>query len=112
MTKEEFEDEVAVHQLRNKELLGMLRGEYEVDVSKPREIDHHFWAKDKQTADKLSKALSDKGFRIHVDRSTGKLWAVEATVQQSPNEAVADAHVEQLVRIAADAGAQYDGWGT
>src|SRR3954462_6086353 len=105
MTPEEFEDEVSIHQARNKELLGMLRGEYEVDVSRPREIDHHFWAKDKQSADKLSKALSGQGDKIHIDRSAGKLWAVEATLQRSPNDAVADALVQQLVKIAADAGA-------
>lgn len=116
--KEEADIQEAVrsHMTRNAQLLRTLQAKG-VDLTKPREAEHHFWASSGRAANSLADELRSLGYSGPTvsshDLSNGsKLWSVEAAIEQTPEEAASRRLSESLVRLASQFGAEYDGWGT
>ncbi len=102
------------HAVRNAALLKdlRLRG---VDVSLSHSVEHHFWARDQRSAALLAQRLYELGHLIlvisPVDEDGSKMWNVEAGIQRTLEDAGGERVTDELVRLAAQFGATYDGWG-
>ena len=90
-----------------------------LDLQQSRSVEHHFLAENQQNASLLARALYEKGYLILMlapsdseDGSHSSCWNVEAQVQHTPEEAASSLISEELVRLAAQFDAVYDGWGT
>lgn len=110
----DIQESIAGHTARNAALLAdlRLRG---VDLSRPQSVEHHFWAASQKSAAFLAKRLYELGYLILVisptDEQGSKVWNVEAGIQRTLADAGSEAVTEDLVRLAAQFDAIYDGWG-
>jgi hypothetical protein len=115
-TEEEIESAVAGHRARNAELRLHLTRKG-IALSEGRPVDVHFLADDQHDAAMLARELFKKGFLVKLlapagqDESDGR-WSVEAGALVPPDQILGERLTAQLVRMAADCGAVYDGWGT
>ena len=107
--------QVVSHANRNEQLRKVLLG-HKVPLGAPRAIDLHFWTNGKEAADRLADALRVRGYDIRVEQPAASeesgLWNVEASVNQTPSLTLSDSFTEDIVRLAVQAGGNYDGWGT
>jgi regulator of RNase E activity RraB len=115
VTEDEIQAAIAGHRARNAEL-GRVLASKGVELTEKRPVDVHFWADDQHDAALLAKEGFRKGFLVKLlcpsqDSGDGR-WNVEAGALVPPDQVLGDHLTEQLVRIAANCGAVYDGWGT
>ena len=113
-----IQESMAGHAARNSELLQELRRKG-AKLNMPQSVEHHFWADDQKSAASLARELYRRGFLVLViapvvDAEDGekRIWNVEAGVQRTLTQAADPAITEELVRLAAEFDATYDGWGT
>jgi hypothetical protein len=102
------------HHIRNRELQELIASKG-IDLALPRSIDLHFWASSEAAAHNLVRVLEAEGYSPVVTNpsvSDPALWNVEAQVEASPLRIVEPYFVEKLVRLAAENGGEFDGWGT
>lgn len=108
-------DSLAGHAERNASLLQDLKRKG-AQLDAPRSIEHHFWADDQMSAALLAKKLYGLGYLVLVISPTeddgSRLWNVEAGFDRSLEDAGSERVTEDLVRLAAQFDATYDGWGT
>lgn len=112
-SEDEIIREVEAHQARNAALLERIR-DLGAALDAPRVIDAHFWASTREAAGVLierlvAKGLTDLSARPPSDEGP---WSVEGQLHESPNFVASRKVTEELVRLAANCGSQYDGWGT
>ncbi len=115
MNEIEIRESIAGHALRNAELLKDLR-RGGTDTERPCSVEHHFWASNQSSGVALAKRLYDLGYVILVlsptdDADGTKVWNVEAGIQRTLADAASESVSEELVRVAAQFDAVYDGWG-
>ena len=115
-TEVDIQSAVAAHRARNAELRERLIRSA-VALSESRPVDVHFWADDQHGAAVLGRELFKKGFLVKLMapvtyETGGSRWNIEAGALVPPEQILGDRLTEQLVRLAADCGAVYDGWGT
>jgi regulator of RNase E activity RraB len=115
-TEVDIQSAVAAHRTRNAQLRERLI-QSAVALSESRPVDVHFWAGDQHDAAVLGRELFKKGFLVKLlapasDDAGGSRWNVEAGALVPPEQILGDRLTEQLVRLASDCGAVYDGWGT
>lgn len=115
VTDDEIQSAIAAHRTRNAELRERLM-QNGVGLAERRPVDVHFWANDQHDAALLGRELFKKGFLIKLLAPThdadDSRWNVEAGALVPPEQILGDQLTEQLVRLAADCGAVYDGWAT
>ena len=104
------------HEARNAALLEKLT-ENGVTLEEARPVDHHFWAPDQNSAALLAKALYERQYLVTAigpahEEGQAEVWDVSTQITRSPREAASSSLSEELVRLAAEFGATYDGWGT
>ena len=103
------------HEARNAKLLDDLKAKH-ADLATSRSIDHHFWAPDQRSAALLAKSLYDRGYLVLMispaETKDGQLWNVEAGFKRSLVAAASAGVTEELVTLAAQFDAEYDGWGS
>jgi regulator of RNase E activity RraB len=112
----EIDSALAAHRARNTELRQLLLTK-NVVLSEERPVDVHFWADDRHDAATLARGLFKKGFLVTLlapssENATGAGWNVEAGALIAPDQILGERLTEQLVRMAAECNATYDGWGT
>jgi regulator of RNase E activity RraB len=114
MADTNIQESIAGHASRNAALLEDLRRRG-VDVGRPHSVEHHFWAGNQKSAALLAKRLYELGYLILVispaDEDGSKVWNVEAGIQRTLADAGSERVTEELVRLAAQFDAIYDGWG-
>jgi hypothetical protein len=112
VSEAEIVSEIEAHGTRNRSLLERIRELGLLDA--PRVIDCHFWAATSEVVGRLMARLQEKGLD-HVTATPplddGR-WSVEGQLIVSPNVIAGRKLTEELVRLAAGCGGQYDGWGT
>ena len=118
LSEESIQENIAGHESRNPELLATMR-DMGIDLQQSRSVEHHFLAESQHNASLLARALHEKGYLILMlspvdseDASNSNPWNVEAGIQRTPEEAASSLISEELVRLAAQFDAVYDGWGT
>jgi hypothetical protein len=81
------------------------------------DIDAHFVADDPSVAERLAERLRETGALVTVDQhKVGILrrrtfWTVQGTISAAVSGPVVEDLDEAHLRLAAEVGAQYDGWG-
>jgi hypothetical protein len=112
MTEDGIVEAMSGHSARNVELIRLIRSKG-ADLDVVRRIDLHFFAPSETSASKLAKSLGEAGLLnvFHAPSSSSK-WNVEGQVEQSVTAVVQPSFVEWHVRVAAEHGATFDGWGT
>ncbi len=115
MIEKDILESIAGHEVRNAALLEDIRSRG-LNPDRPQAVEHHFWAPTQQSAVQLAKKLYELEYVILVlspvdDDHGTKVWNVEAGVQRTLAEAASSAMSEQLIRLAAQFDAVYDGWG-
>jgi len=115
VTEDDIQAAIAGHRVRNVEL-GRVLASKGVELAEKRPVDVHFWADDQRDAALLARELFRIGFLVKLlcpseDRKDGR-WNIEAGALVPPDQVLGDHLTEQLVRMAANCGAVYDGWGT
>ena len=108
-------ESLAGHAERNASLVEDLKRKG-LQLDATRSIEHHFWADDQKSAALLGRKLYDLGYVILVmspieNDDGSKLWNVEASFDRSLKDAASERVTEELVRLAAQFDATYDGWG-
>ena len=116
LTETEIQNSIAGHAKRNAMLLENLKRKG-VRLDDRHSVEHHFYAKDQQSAALLASELYGRGYLVLVicpsDMKEGpKLWNIEVGINRTINQAADPALTEELVRLAARFDATYDGWGT
>jgi regulator of RNase E activity RraB len=116
MTEKEIRENISGQDARNAELLRTI-SEKDVPLDEERPVEHHFWAPSQTSAAELAKELYGYGYLVLAispaqleDGSTW--WNVEAEIKRTPGDAASHETSEELVRLAAQFDASYDGWGT
>jgi hypothetical protein len=104
------------HAERNKELLRVF-AEKQVNLGEPRSIDLHFWAWNQPSAIGLAHQLYKRGFMLLILMPAGlpddpERWNIEAGTKASITSVIAEEFTVELIELAANFGAEYDGWGT
>ena len=109
-------DALEGHMKRNAALVKELhdRG---ADLTVPRSVEHHFWAKSQRDAAMFARELYSKGFLILVlaraqTSDPTYSWNIEAGSQETIENVVSRSRCDELVRLAERWNARYDGWGT
>jgi len=112
-SEEEITREVKAHAARNAALLDRIR-ELGATLDSPRVIDYHFWAPTREAAGILVATLVDKGLTdlSATPPNAEGPWSVEGQLHESATFVASLKVTEELVRLAADSGGEYDGWGT
>jgi Regulator of ribonuclease activity B len=83
------------------------------DLSQPREVLHYLYAPTREDADALAAAVRAEGYEVEVrDSATGgpRPWLVLATAHRVVAEETAEAATSRFSELAAEHGAEYDGW--
>jgi Regulator of ribonuclease activity B len=116
LNESQIEDAISAHEARNVELRRIFV-EKRVDFGEARLVDCHFWTWTKDEAAGLSKALIARGFLIlsqglAPSSKDPSLWNVTAAIKQSIELTLRREFTDELVRVAAEHSALYDGWGT
>ena len=104
------------HRSRN----SALRARFEalrVGLEEPCSVDFHFFAWTQRDAAVLARALYQKGFLIHLlapspCEADADRWSVEGGARIPLEQALSDKLTEELVKLAFDESAEFDGWGT
>lgn len=102
------------HEARNRSLLDRIR-ELGASLDAPRTIDLFFWAPSQEAAGLLVERLLERGFAELAATPPGDAddtWAVQGRLWESATRVGGSDLTEDLVRLAAALGAEYDGWGT
>jgi hypothetical protein len=113
VSEAEIASEVEAHEARNRALLERIR-ELGAVLDAPRVIDCHFWAATREIAGTLIAKLQEKGL-IELSATPPDAegpWNVEGQLNETPSFVASRKVTEELVRLAAECGGQYDGWGT
>ena len=108
----------AIHGHRNRNLA--LRAQFEergVDLDQPRSVDFHFWAPTQRDAAVLARSLYKKGFLIHLRapapaENEPDRWSIDGGVKIPLTQALSERLTEELIKLASDEEATFDGWGT
>lgn len=81
------------------------------DLSKPHPIDFYLYAPTQDSAERIARVLSNKGFKVKVEQAaTGTDWLALATKEVIPTSvALADLRRELTVLALHEHG-DYDGW--
>jgi hypothetical protein len=105
--------EIAAHEVRNSALLDRLL-ELGTPLDAPRLIDCHFWVPTREQADALITKLLEKGLTglSAAPPRDNEPWSVEGRLSVSPDVVASRVFTEEFVRLAANFGGKYDGWGT
>lgn len=111
----DIQESVKGHEARNAQLLRTLRSKGMV-LSERHPAEHHFWAYSREMAEALADELRKRGYigptiGSHKFDDGSNLWSVEASFEQTLEEAASRGTTEELVRLAARFDALYDGWG-
>ena len=90
---------------------------HKVNLAKPREVDLNFWANGPKAAKSLAAALKERGYVVKslqpaVGEKKSGLWAVDVAAKVAPETVISECFTEELVRLAANLGGKFDGWGT
>jgi len=114
LSHHEIVSQVEGHIERNERLVARLR---ELGVSYEDTIDAevHFWADSQKGASDLGSELYRLGYRVLVlgpAADGSQRWNLEAGIRATLESVVSRETIELLVRLAAESGASYDGWGT
>ncbi len=102
------------HQQRN-HLIKLNLRQKGVNLDEPCPIDFHFWAWSQRDAAVLARSLYQMGFLIRLlapAENDPDRWSVEAGAKIPPIQAAGDELTEKLIRLAAEQGSDFDGWGT
>ena len=104
------------HLERNRELLRIFR-EKRIDLEKARSIDIRFWSSDQSSAVRLASELYKRGYTLLLlgparVRDKSDLWNIEASTLVSISRAASEDFASMLTDLAAEFGAEFDGWGT
>lgn len=112
MAKSFIDEDVAAQRARNEKLLEVF-GQHGADLNQPREIDFFFYTDDQSAARGLARDLEKAGFdAVHVaDHPHDGRWSVQAVRTDSVAAVTGASFVEQIVRLAAQHLAEFDGWG-
>jgi hypothetical protein len=103
---------LATHRARNVELLREMTTKG-IKLTEKRLFDVKFCASDQQDAALLARELFRMRFFVKLLCLSGeRRWIVEADALVPPSEMLGDQLTEQLVRLATNCAAVYDGWGT
>jgi hypothetical protein len=114
LTESQIEQTISDHDAKNAELRsGFI--ERRVDLDEARTVEFHFRAWSKQYAAGLAKALENRGFLVlskssSTSSSEPSFWNLEATIRQSIDLTLRHEFTDELVRVAAQHCARYDGW--
>jgi regulator of RNase E activity RraB len=87
-----------------------------LNVDKYRTIDLHFWARGKESAQKMLQCLTEAGFRSVLAEPSNfeddpDRWNVQAQVSTSIRKIVDQSFAAEMSHLAFRCGATYDGWG-
>lgn len=104
------------HRLRNSPLLRKFR-ERNISLTDTRSVELHFWAHGQAGAVELANALKKKGYtllRLNPANAADSpdLWNIEVAAELSIEGVVHQQFVSEMIRLAEEVGAEYDGWGT
>ena len=113
MRVSDIETVIAGHAARNQELCRLIKSKG-ADLAVNRTIDLHFWADGELAANRLAKALRERGWP-HVKLNSTEdddVWNVEVQIEASVLEVVDPGLTEELARLAIDNQSEFDGWGT
>jgi len=115
VTEAEVQEAVNRHEARNAELLRLIESKG-ANASDRYQTEHHFWAYTQKDADGLAAELSKRGYLLLAlapgqDKDGTKYWNIEASFDRTLAEAASREVTEELVRLAGNFGADYDGWG-
>ena len=99
---------------RNVQLLAVLR-EKGVSVEEDRNIEFHYWAWSRATAENLKQALVQNGSVVNeivsVKEDDEDLWSITAELKTTVMLAVSSDWTKANVLLAAEFDCIYDGWG-
>ncbi len=102
---------IASKNISNPKLLRALSGRGD-NLSKRRDVDHTFYAYTESDQLALSNDLQQMGFSVDKGlNDDGSFW-IDATIAQSPNEAVTSEFVTKLANLCVKHKSDYDGWAT
>jgi regulator of RNase E activity RraB len=107
---------IDAHSHRNQQLKIQL-SQKGVDLNSPRSIELHFWAWNQKDASLLAKALYEKGLIILVLSPANieddpNCWNIEAGINKTIEEITDRSTTEELIKLADEFNAEFDGWGT
>jgi regulator of RNase E activity RraB len=116
MTEREIRESINGHDARNAELLATIRDKG-IALDEERSVEHHFWAPNQTNAAGLARELYNYGYMVLAISPTqledgSTWWNVEAEIKRAPGDAASHETSEELIRLAAQFDASYDGWGT
>jgi hypothetical protein len=100
---------LAAQTRRDDQLLDVLTG-MKARINEPHEVDHAFVCKTKEAADAIATELRARGMSVPEPNLTGRDYWVHA--KQSTVPAEIKMQTRQLVQLAFQNDAEYDGWGT
>lgn len=111
-----LQDRIEGHNLRNRKLVQVFKSR-NVSLDEARSIELHFWADRQSNAVRLGHELYKKGFVILVLKPEDTIedagrWNIEAGVKATISSVISESFTKDLVNLAAEAGGEYDGWGT
>ncbi|MEP7015963.1 MAG: ribonuclease E inhibitor RraB [Verrucomicrobiota bacterium] len=110
-----IQQDVVAHTQRNAALIENINSRGG-DAQRERSIDCFFHTRTEDDAISLSRLLQSRGLHeISILQSSDEdqhPWTVQGSIMSSVSDFVDPSRVEHFVRLAAEHGALYDGWGT
>ena len=112
----ELEKIIDAHDARNS-ALRQIFVEKHVDLTEPRLIECHFWARNEKDSAALAQDLTRLGFTVTAlgpanSSNNPDLWNIETAIQQSIELMIRREFTGELARAAARHSGKFDGWGT
>jgi hypothetical protein len=113
LNQDDIVQQIDGHAARNADLLQRIR-DLGARLEVARAIELHSWAPTREIAGILVERLIETGLTdlTATPPIDDGPWSVEGQLHESPLVVASSQRTAELVRLAADCGGQYDGWGT